>query len=407
MFRISVVALAAFLIFACASTPERKVQIVSSPLSDSFRFTPLSPKTKAYYANEIEPLYEKLLLKTGFNGSILIAKNGEIIFEDYRGFLNLKTKEVLDTNTATHLASISKTFTAMAVLHLMEQGKIGLDDNIQKYLPEFPYQGITIKELLSHRSGLGNYVHFMDGTVTQIVYRKNKRGKMVKTVRTVKSAPLPKDIVTNQDVLRYMIEKRPPLQGLPDRTFNYCNTNYAMLALIVEKITNQPFPQYMKDSLFTPLGMSHTFVFSIKDTANYIPSYHHNGIPFRLEKLDCVYGDKNVYSTVRDMFLWDKALYQGTFVSRKTLEMAFQPYSNEKHTQHNYGLGWRMLINPPEPTIIYHNGWWHGNRTVFTRLVHDTATIIVLSNKDNHSVYSAKKMASVFTGFPDTTNMVE
>jgi len=411
MLRFTFVVLIACMIFACANTPGNNP---NHPATDSmtngdtiFRFNPLSDRAKQYYGNEIAPQYQKLLAQRGFNGSILMAKNGEIVFENYRGLINMATKEPITASTPFHLASISKTFTAMTVLHLWEQGRLSLEDTLQKYFPSFPYHNITIKDLLDHRSGLGNYVHFMDGTVTQVTYTRNKKGRMVRRVRVVKSVPVPKDLVTNADVLRYIIEKRPPILASPNRIFNYCNTNYALLALIVEQITNQPFPQYMKDSVFTPLGLKNTYVFSIKDTGHYTPSYEYNGRPFRLEKLDCVYGDKNVYSTVRDLFEWDKALYRGSFVSLKTLQVAFQPYSNERRSQHNYGLGWHLLINPPDPTIIYHNGWWHGNNTVFKRLVADTATVIILGNKFNRNIYAAGKMSSVFTGHADTSNLVE
>jgi CubicO group peptidase (beta-lactamase class C family) len=178
-----------------------------------------------------------------------------------------------------------------------------------------------------------------------------------------------------------------------------------MLALVVEKITHIPFPTYMKDSVFTPLGMVNSYVFSQKDTANYVPSYNYNNAPFPLEKLDCIYGDKNVYSTVRDLLQWDKALYQGNFVSTATMAMAYQPYSHETKGQKNYGLGWHLYINPPDPTIVYHNGWWHGNNTVFKRLISDSATVIILGNKFNRGIWSAGKMSSVFTGTPDTTEL--
>jgi len=106
---------------------------------------------------------------------------------------------------------------------------------------------------------------------------------------------------------------------------------------------------------------------------------------------------------VRDLLLWDKALYLGTFISAKTQEMAYQPYSFEKRGEKNYGLGWHLLIKPPEPTIVYHNGWWHGNTASFKRLVADTATVIILGNKFNKNIWSAGKMSSVFTGHADTT----
>jgi CubicO group peptidase (beta-lactamase class C family) len=392
-----------FFLLAC-SNPEPKIEI-SKALPDSVRFTPLTEKEKAYYTAKIEAAYPGALLKTGFNGSILLAKNGEIVFEDYRGLINFKTKEPITANSPFHIASVSKTFTATVILHLMEQGKIQLDDPVEKYLLNFPYAHITIKNLLTHRSGLPKYDHFMDGTRSEPYYVKNKKGKKIKKYKIYKTNPDLEGFPNNEELLQYMIRSHPPIEASPNRRYSYSNTNYAMLALIVEKITKMTFPDYMKDSVFTVLGMKNSYIFSIKDTAHYVPSYNYNKAPFPLEKLDCIYGDKNVYSTVRDLLLWDKALYEGKFVSLPTLEMAYQPYSNETRGQKNYGLGWHLYINPPDPIVVYHNGWWHGNNAVFKRLLSDSATVIILGNKFNRNIWSAGKMSSVFTGTPDTTSL--
>jgi CubicO group peptidase (beta-lactamase class C family) len=390
--------------FLACSNPAPKIEI-SKPLPDSVRFTPLTEKEKAYYTAKIEAAYPGALLKTGFNGSILLAKNGEIVFEDYRGLINFKTKEPITANSPFHIASVSKTFTATVILHLMEQGKIQLDDPVEKYLLNFPYAHITIKNLLTHRSGLPKYDHFMDGTRSEPYYVKNKKGKKIKKYKIFKTNLDIEGFPNNEELLQYMIRSHPPIESSPNRRYSYSNTNYAMLALIVEKITKMTFPDYMKDSVFTPLGMKNSYIFSIKDTANYVPSYNYNKAPFPLEKLDCIYGDKNVYSTVRDLLLWDKALYEGKFVSIPTLEMAYLPYSNETRGQKNYGLGWHLYINPPDPIVVYHNGWWHGNNAVFKRLLSDSATVIILGNKFNRNIWSAGKMSSVFTGTPDTTSL--
>lgn len=394
------------LIVACGSNP-------SSDKNDRaknnkpVKFSSISAREKEYYANAIAPLYQSLLLRSGFNGSILLAKNGEIVFEDYRGLINFKTKEPITANTPFHIASVSKTFTAVVILKLMEEGKLNLEDGVEKYLPSFPYANISIKDLLTHRSGLPKYDHFMDGSRTEVIRVKNRRGRIVKKYRVVKSPVQVTGLPGNNEVLQFMIKYRPPMEASPNRRYSYCNTNYAMLALIIEKITNTPFPEYMQEQVFKPLGMTNTYVFSIKDTINYIPSYNYNNSPFPLQKLDCIYGDKNIYSTVRDLLLWDKALYMGTLVSTKTLDMAFQPYSNENRGFKNYGMGWHLLIKPPDPTIVYHNGWWHGNNAVFKRLVADSATVIILGNKFNRNIWAAGKMSSVFTGHPDTTQLEE
>jgi CubicO group peptidase (beta-lactamase class C family) len=335
-----------------------------------FEFDSLNPLQAIYYADAVEDFYTKRLEKTGFNGAILVAKNGQILFEKYTGYSNFKTKETINEHTPFHLASISKTFTGMAVLKLWEQGKLSLDDSLQKYFPQLPYYGITIKMLLSHRSGLPNYLYFMDS-----IWDKHKEMK-------------------NEDVLNAMIVHHPPIQSSPDKRFEYCNTNFMLLALIVEKITGEKFPDYMKENIFEPIGMNDTYIFSIKDTANYIPTWSVSR-PFPMDAWDCTYGDKNVYSTVRDLFAYDKSLYQHTILKKSTLDMAFTPTSNEHHSMHNYGLAWRLFIKDGD-TVVYHNGKWHGTNTSFIRLVQDTATIIVLGNKENSNIYHAKEMEGIF-----------
>ncbi len=391
--------LLSILILSCSSHTT-KAPKVAVTMDSPYVFPALSTKAKTYYNTEVQDKYNKLLGKTNFSGSILVAKNGEIVFEDYKGYYNYKTKEPITETTPFHLASISKTFTAMSILHLYDQGKLGLEDKVNKYITNFPYDNVTIKNLLTHRSGLANYVHFMDEGKVEVSYRKNKRGKMVRTTRVISRAPRINKLLTNEEVVKYMVDNKIQMEGRPDRSFRYCNTNYILLAMIVEKVTGMYFPDYMKDSVFAPLGMTHSFIFNIKTANDYVPSYQYNNAAFPLEKFDCIYGDKNVYSTVRDMLLWDKALYAGTFVSKQTLEMAFMPYSNESRSMHNYGLGWRLLVKPDE-TIVYHNGWWHGNNTVFTRLIKDTATIIVLGNKFNRLIYKSKEISGVFSKAAD------
>jgi CubicO group peptidase (beta-lactamase class C family) len=404
MFRSKMIPLLTFLVIACGSQPSPAVKEPSIP--DKIKvngFTPLTAKEKAYYNNAIVPLYQSLLVKRGFSGGILLAKNGEIVFEDYRGMIDYRAKEPITSTTPIHVASISKTFTSAAILKLMEEGKLSLDDVAQKYLPSFPYVNITIRNLLSHRSGLPKYESFLQGSRTEVYRVKNKKGRMVKRYRTIQIPLTFTGFATNEDVLAYLATRRPSLVGTPNRFYNYCNTNFAILALIVEKITEMSFPTYMTTYIFKPLGMNNTYVFSLKDTLNYIPSYNYNNSTFRLEKLDCIYGDKNVYTTVRDLLLWDRALYLGTFIGTESQQLAYTPYSFEKRGEKNYGLGWHLLIKPDEPTIVYHNGWWHGNTASFKRLVADTATVIILGNKFNKNIWTAGKMSSVFTGHADTT----
>jgi len=357
---------------------------------------------------EVKAKYETLLGNKGFSGQILIAKNGEVIFEDYKGYSNFSDKTAIVPQTPIHLASISKTFTGMAALKLWEEEKLDLKAPVTKYIANFPYTDVTIEQLLSHRSGLPDYTYFMESNKYTTVKVKNRRGRWVKKLKLIKAeSPFRKGLYNNQDVLDYMVTKHPAPASKPDRVFKYCNTNFVMLALIIEKITGQDFPTYMAETLFKPLKMENTYIFSAKSIDKYTPSYNARMVPYKIEKYDCIYGDKNVYSTARDMYLWDKALTEGTYLKAATLEMAFQPQSPINKYYHNYGLGWRILAKPNEEKLIYHNGWWHGNNTVFTRLINESATIIILGNKFNKSIYKGKEIASVFTGKVDTTALVE
>ena len=343
----------------------------------------LSRSEIATYYRVAESFYEKALDRPSFNGSFLVAKNGEIIYEKYKGFFDLKKKDSLTAHSAFHIASISKTFTGMAILRLWEQGKLQLNDDLSKFFPNFPYEGVTVKMLLNHRSGLPNYVHYLDK------YKWDK-----------------KQYITNEGVLQTLYTYKPPLQFNIGKRFSYCNTNFALLALIIEKVSGVSYPKYVDSVFFKPLHMDDTYVFSINDTATAMPSYEYNGRKFPLEFLDLVYGDKNIYSTARDLLKWDQALYPTTgFFKTATLDSAYTPYSFERPGIKNYGLGWRMFCYPTGKKIIYHNGWWHGNNSVLTRLMQDHATIIVLGNKRNNNIYRVKPLFEAFSHYNGNEEM--
>ncbi len=338
---------------------------------NTFVYRELTPAEIKRYEEGVTKIYEQTIVNTGFWGGILVAKNGKIIFERYVGYSNVALKDTITALTPIHLASISKTFTAAAILKLTEQGKLSLNDTLQRFFPLFPYSGITVQMLLSHRSGLPNYIYFIDTAFSNEAK------------------------ITNQQVVDFMIERKPALYGLPGKNFGYCNTNYVLLALIVEQKSNLSFPKYMSDSIFTPLGMRNSFVFSYADSNKYLPSYNYNLKPFKAEKYDYVYGDKNIFSTPQDLLLWDNALYQSTILNKQTLEQGFTPLSNERPSLHNYGLGWRLWSRGKEK-IIYHNGWWHGNNTSFIRSINDTVTLIALGNKYNRGAYMVKELLKPF-----------
>jgi len=326
-----------------------------------------------------ENWYNSVLKTKGFNGGIVVAKKGNIVFEAYNGKSRLDRQDSMSDSTSLHIASVSKTFTAMATLKLWQDGQLNIDDQFSKYFPSFNYPGVTIRTLLNHRSGLPNYVHFMENMGW------NKKIK-----------------ITNEDVINFLISKKKSIKnvGKADKGFSYCNTNYALLALLIEKVSGKNYSDYLQETFFTPLQMKHTFVYNNnRDSGKVTLSYDYRGklIPFNF--LDVVYGDKNIYSTPRDLLIWDRALTEGNLFTQKILEEAYTPYSNEKPGIKNYGLGWRMNNFPSGKKMIFHNGWWHGNNAAFIRLIQDSATIIVLGNKYNRGIYHAKDLSSLFGNY--------
>ncbi|RYY90010.1 MAG: class A beta-lactamase-related serine hydrolase [Chitinophagaceae bacterium] len=318
---------------------------------------------KKRYHDAIESFIQRTGFLRNFSGGILIAKNGVPVYEHYQGFRDFKTRDSLTSETPLQIASTSKPFTAAAVLQLVEKGKVGLDDSVSKYFPGFPYP-VTVRMLLNHRSGLPNYLYYMD---------KDPRWDR-------------KKMATNEDIINTLLTWNVPRSYRPDVHFSYCNTNYVLLASIVEKVTGEKFPAYMKKNFFDRFGMTHTYVKTLADSA-FNQSYNRGNAPWILDFSDGPYGDKNIYSTPQDLLKWDQAWYQGLVLTKAMADSAFTPNSNERPSIHNYGLGWRLLKAPADKQVIYHNGHWHGFNSAFARLVREQGTVIILSNKFNPSVY--------------------
>lgn len=367
------------LLYSCNNDKHEKSALTpNGTVRSTVTAAPLSPSELSHYRTVANGFFDSMLGRGHFNGSILVAKNGAIVYETYKGFRNPRIKrDSITPSTPFHLASVSKTFTAMAILKLAEQQKLNVEDSASKYLAGFPCTGVTIKTLLNHRSGLPNYAYFME----KMGWDKKR-------------------LITNQDVLNTIIERHKDIDiGAPDRRFSYSNTNYALLALIIERASGQFYGDYLRQTFFEPLGMKDTYVFTMADSAKALPSFFYNGRQYAFDFLDLVYGDKNIYSTVRDLLKWDQGLHNGQLFTKETLDAAYSGYSFERRGINNYGYGWRMFLLQNGKKFIYHNGWWHGNRTAFYRLLDENVTIIALSNNDSKKVYSAKKLADKFGNY--------
>ena len=341
------------------------------------------PKLTASYINtkknRVAHFFQNTWSTKNDNVSFLVAKNGQIIYENYLGYANKNTGENITKETPLHIASVSKVLTSTAILLLIDTGKLKLDQKVTSIIKNFPYPDVTIQTLLNHRSGMKNYAYF---TFDKKIWNT-------------------KETLTNEDIVKIMVDNEIPLESKTDTRFGYCNTNYAVLALIIEKITGLKYPEAMKQMIFTPLGMTNTFVFDIeKNRENIAPSYKGNNVEIGVDYLDGIYGDKNIYATPRDLLKFDKARYAPFFLNPDLLRKVYTGYSNEHKGQRNYGLGIRMTQYDDGKTFYYHNGWWHGNTSSFINLRDEKVTVIVLSNKFTKKTYESKKLAALFGDYP-------
>jgi CubicO group peptidase (beta-lactamase class C family) len=322
--------------------------------------------------SQLDSIFSYLHKKKGFNGTVLVTKYDQVMYKGAFGYADFYRKDTLSTQTAFQLASVSKQFTAMAIMMLKEQGRLHYDEPVQQYIPAFPYKGITIRALLTHRSGLSNYTYFSD-----------------------KLWPDRKLFMTNEDVLSLMAAHQPKVYYQPNTHFDYSNTGYALLASIVAQASGMPFATFMKKHIFEPLQMTHTFTFSKDATVSRgkVAIGHTGGKRKRTpDYLDTVLGDKGVYSTVEDLYKWDQALYTQKLVKRETLEEAFTGSRLKKKKDEDYGFGWRIRQLECGDTVVYHAGLWHGYTSYLMRNPKDHSALIVLSNLPNGSLKHLKEI---------------
>jgi CubicO group peptidase (beta-lactamase class C family) len=274
---------------------------------------------------------------------------------------------------AFQLASVSKVITAIAVLQLVEQKKLYFQDTLQSIFPNFPFQPVTIEQLLIHRHGLSNYMYFID----------NKRKDRVTTL-------------TNQEVIESFMKWKPVPYYFPGRRYNYSNSGYALLASVVEKVSGQAFDDYVAEHIFKVAGMEDAFIYNKGDSTikfdtlvqgkfaygGCYPDYYMNG----------VMGDKGVYASALDLYKLDKALHEDRLVRQSLLNSAFTCSHPELYDFDNYGYGWRIDESDCENKLVYHFGWWKGFKTYFIRNIKQKNVAIILTNDLDTKNFSKKSI---------------
>lgn len=351
------------------------------PHLSAFELT--GPKLTIAYKGQKREQIEKFVQKNwpgeDENLALIVVKDGQVLYERYSGVADRKQKIPMGADVPLHTASVSKVMTATAILIMIDEGRIELDQKVNTILTDFPYPDITVRTLLNHRSGLTNYAYYTD--------QKHIWDK--------------KNALKNQDILDLFIANETPLDFRTDRRFAYNNTNYAMLALMLEKLTGLDFPAAMKRMIFDPLGMEHTFVMDYdKDLERIIPSYKGNGVEIGIDFLDAVYGDKNIYSTPRDLMKFDMARYNPEFLNPDLMKQVYVGYSYEHKGEKNYGLGIRIIEWVTGQHFYFHNGWWHGNTSAYINLRKEKVMIVALSNHFSRKTYRVRFLATLFGDYP-------
>jgi CubicO group peptidase (beta-lactamase class C family) len=303
-----------------------------------------------YQVSMLNLLMDSIYGAGRYNGVVLVGDQGRVVFKKAMGYSKVAPYPAFTAETAMQLASVSKPFTAIATLMLIERGAINYDDDIRNYLPSLKYKGITIRHLLNHTSGLPDYLN-----------RPRAFQKYIKESATKE--------LTNQDLLQILAKGKISLEFVPGAQHRYSNTGYALLPLIIENVTGQKFTDFVHEYVFHRVGMKNTFFYS--------PDKHISRLREN-EIRDGVLGDKGVFSTVDDMFLWDQALYTEKLVKQSTLEDAFQQGSTVYDQKFNYGYGWRLTNTEDGGRVIYHKGYWQGATPMLIRYVDKQRTVISL-----------------------------
>ncbi len=328
----------------------------------------------------LDSLFNALFKQKMFNGNVLIADKGKILFEKSYGFANEQTGQKINNQTIFELASVSKQFTAMAIVLLAKQGKLNYDDKISKYIPELAFYGnISIRNLLHHTGGLPDYMEIFEEK-----WDKTK-------------------IATNQDIINVFTKYRPKVIFQPGEKYEYSDTGYTLLALIIERISGKTFGKFLSENIFQPLKMKNTFIyrrrFEPKQIKNYALGYvtdslGHQVLPDSFGKefytyyLDGIVGDGTVNSTTEDLLKWDSALYTDKLVDAKDKELIFNSVKTNNGKETHYGFGWFVGNSKKYGKIVYHSGGWPGYSTYIERHLDNDKTIIILQNRSEAKINS-------------------
>jgi len=299
-----------------------------------------------------------------FNGAILLADKGKVVYKKAFGISNIRNRETLTTASAFNLGSISKQFVAVLILKQYENGKLKLDDPVSRFLTGFPYPQITLRHLLTHTSGLPEYFNWFDARVSA------------------------GDTITNKDIINYIVQQKPALQFPTGERWQYCNTGYALLALVLERVSGMPFESLLDKEIVKPLQLQETYGFHYKSKTRIATPRRVYGFQIRsdrqlwydLTQLDGIIGDGSIYSSVNDLYRWAQALDQNRLLKATTMQMAYTPVTLNDGSHYHYGFGWNVLDSG---NTLSHTGSWVAFANIIERKRKEGRVLIILENSDH------------------------
>ncbi|MFT4611200.1 MAG: CubicO group peptidase (beta-lactamase class C family) [Dokdonia sp.] len=323
--------------------------------------------TQSEYANFVDAMSAEGMS----TGNILVYEKGEVVFKSSNGLRSINPIDSLDLNSQFRLASVSKQFTGMAIMKLKEAGKIEYDQKVNTILADFPYDNITIRQLLHHVSGLTDYERLISENF-------------------VKEDSTKQYILGNDEILKEFYRVDPELDFKPGEKWEYSNTGYLVLASIVEKISGQHFRDFLKQEITDPIGMTNTTLYNYQLDADSNMPNRVFGYRKALNQTDLmrndyhivndVRGDGGIYSTLEDLYKWNMALANQTIISKDYLDEAWVSGQTNDGAYTGYGFGWFLEYNPGEPRIINHSGGWVGFITFLHNEVDAKSGFIILTN---------------------------
>jgi CubicO group peptidase (beta-lactamase class C family) len=327
-------------------------------------------------SSQIDAVFASLKSPTAPGAAALVVHRGEVVFRRGYGVTDLRTLQKIDEHTNFRLASFTKQFTAACIMLLARDGKLSYDDHLTHFFPEFPAYGnsITVRNLLNHTSGLVDYEDLLSQQYPDTPPEK-----------------IPQ--ILDAGVLK-LLEQQTSVKFPAGTKWEYSNSGYAVLAMIVEKVSGKPFGQFLQERIFTSLKMTNTLAYQKGKNEVQHRAYGHTKEDNGWQETDqsptsAVLGDGGIYSSLDDLAKWDRALRLHTLLSEAEMQPALTPVqptagpakSSEGSTV-SYGFGW-FLVPYQGHRRMSHNGETIGFRTTIQRFPDDELTIIILANRTN------------------------